>query len=564
MNIKLKLLTVATLAIVLSTTGAVHADGFFSKLFGGDKKNGADFKSLLMHVPVDTAYLIANKESVPKKVMDDHMQRGKDMLALVSSSDGMQKAMASSEGPGKFFSALLEEYSALLSSDKISETGMSAETKSVIYGYEMMPVMRIGIADKDKMMAMIKRAEEKSSYKIEFSKCGEFDCFESTDPKGQMAMSAIFLNDHIAISAFSTDKKESLKKHLMGEADPKDSYSVANWESFLEENNYPGYGDGFINLKSAFNYAKPMIVQEMEGKMDNKTVDGCLAVAEDHLDNMTEIVFGTTNLAEKVIDYEVLFKTSSDVSTTLQTLANATNIPQRTDNAIFDFGVNINFSKMRDALTQYSNFLIKSGEDNKCSFIQANEIRKSMGGMAMVMNMGLSQFNSVYASVSDIQLDKRMQPEKVDAVVSLGSNDPAGLIAMAGMMVPPIMSLNIPADGSVVKLPDGLIPAKGGVKAPEIFLSRTEKAINIFIGNDKPALMENSSKTPEISFSSMDLGGYMKIITNIMDALPADAKNSAEMPDMEMLKKIGEAGGRMDSNTSADKRGLAIKYHIQY
>ena len=49
-----------------------------------------------------------------------------------------------------------------------------------------------------------------------------------------------------------------------------------------------------------------------------------------------------------------------------------------------------------------------------------------------------------------------------------------------------------------------------------------------------------------------------------MDALPAGAKNSAQMPEMEMLKKIGEAGGKMYSTTSADKRGLAINYHIQY
>ena len=563
MNTRLKLLSGAMLVLALSSSGAVHAEGFFSNLFSSGSKNGADFKTLLAHIPEDTAYLIANKETIPEKAMDDHIQRGKDMFEMISSSEGMQKAMLSTEGPGKFFSALLEEYSTLLKTDKLSETGMSLGAKSVIYGYEMMPVMRMGIADKEKMMAMIKRAEEKSSYKIAFSKCGEFDCFESTEPKGKMAMAAIFLDDHIAISAFSTDKKDTLKKHLLGEADPKVSYSEASWDAFLKENNYPGYGDGFINLKNIFNYAKPMIIEGMEGKMDNKSVDGCLAVAEDHLNNLSEIVIGTKNIAVKVIDYEVLFKTSSDVSTTLQTLANDTNIPQRTENAIFDFGININFKKLRNALTQYSNFLIKSGEDNKCPAIQANEIRKGMGGMAMVMNMGLSQFNSVYASISDIQLDDKMQPKKVNAVVSLGSDDPAGLIAMAGMMAPPIAALKIPEDGSVVKLPEGLIPSKG-MKTPDIFLSRTEKAINIFVGNDKPALKAHDNKTPEISFSSMDLASYMKTLTDIMGALPASAKQSAEMPDLEMLKKIGEAGGKMYSTTSADKRGLTINYHMQY
>jgi len=204
-------LTGLTLAITLSTTGAVHAEGFFSNLFGGGSESGADFKSLLTNVPADTAYLIANKESIPEEVMEEHMQRGRDMLAMFNSSDSMKKATAKSEGAGKFFIALLEEYSSLLTGDKISETGLSLKANSVFYGYEMMPVMRLGIADKDKMMAMIKRAEEKSSYKVEFSKCGEFDCFESIDPKGKMAIAAVFLKDHLAVSGFSTDKKESLK-----------------------------------------------------------------------------------------------------------------------------------------------------------------------------------------------------------------------------------------------------------------------------------------------------------------------------------------------------------------
>lgn len=563
MRINIKKISGLFLVILLTTSSAAYADGFFSKLFGGGSKNGADLESLLTHVPADTAYLMANKEAVPENVMAAHIQRAKDMLGMLSGSEEFKKATKEADGAGKFFIALLEEYTSLLSTDKISESGLSLEAKSVLYGYQMMPVMRVGISDKDKMMAMIKRAEEKSSFKIDLTKCGEFDCFESTDPKGQMAVAVVFLKDQFVVSLFSTENKDALKKHLIGEANPKASYTEANWDTFLKGNNYPGYGDGFINLKTAFDFAKPMIQKEMEGQMDNKSVDGCLAVAEDHLNGMSEIVFGTKNLESKVIDYEVLFKTSNDVSAVLQTLANETNIPQRAEDAIFDFGININFTKMRDALTQYSNFLIASGESNKCPAIQANEIRKGMGGMAMVMNMGLSQFNSIYASLSDIQLDDKMQPKKVDAVVSLGSNDPAGLIAMAGMMAPPLLALKIPDDGSVIKMPPGLIPSKGG-PAPDLFLSRNEKAINIFVGNDKPALTAHDNETPEISFSSMNLAGYMKALSNIMEAMPAEAKKSAGMPDLEMLNKIGAAGGKMQSTTSADKRGLAINYHIEY
>lgn len=551
-----------TLAIALSTTNVAHAEGFFSGLFGWFKSD-TDFKSLLVHVPADTAYLMANKEPIPEKLMKHQMQRSKDIIAMFRDSDNFKKTSAESEGHNKFFSALFEEYEQLLADDKISETGLSLKASSVFYGYEMMPVLRLGIADKDKMMAMIKRAEEKSSYNVEFTKCGEFDCFESTNPKGNLAVTAVFLEDQLAASIYSVDNKEGLKKHLIGEANPKKSYSVANWDGFLKENDYPGYGDGFIKLKNIFVHAKPLIIEDMKGEMDEKSLNGCLAVADQHLDNMTEIVFGTKELEEKIIAYELLFKTSEVVSTVLQTLANETNIPQRTEDAIFDFGVNIDFTKLRSALTQYSTFLIKSGEENKCPAIKAQDIRKGMGGMAMVMSMGLSQFNSLYASVSDIQLDDKMKPKKVDVVISVGSDDPAGLLAMAGMMAPPLLSLKIPDDGSVVKLPEGLIPSKGGVM-PDVFLSQSEKALNIFVGNDKPMLKAQSNEVSEISFSSMDLKGYITTLSSILDALPESEKESDKMPDLEMLKKVGDIGGKMYSTTSADKRGLAVNYRLKF
>lgn len=558
MTTKNKVLTGVALSVALSAS-AVQAEGFFSSLFGGSK-NGADIEQLFSHVPADTAYLIANKEPVPKKVLDAHMKRSQGIFSSFVNSEDFKKSMSSSgkeKSIESFFVALLQEYSVAFDKGSFEELGLSSEAHTVIYGYDMMPVVRISLADKEKFIAAIKRAEEKSKHKIDFVKCGKFDCFEATDPKGQMAIAGSILEDQIAVSVFTPDKKETMKKHLIGEADPKTSYSEATWNSFLKENNYTGYGEGFINLENAYNFAKPFIIEGAEGEMDDKSLEGCLAVAKNHIDNVPAVFFGTKSLEKDTVDYEVLLKTSAIVSTALQTIANDTNIPQRTENAIFDYGININFAKMRDALTKYTNFLIKSGEENKCPAIDPQEIRKSMGGMTMVMNMGLSQFRSMYASISDVELDENMQPKKINAVLSLGSDDPAGLVAMAGMMAPPLMSLEIPRDGSVMKLPEGIVPPSIPL---DIFLSQTDSAINVFVGDDKPALKAHKNSVSEISFSSMNFKSYMKTLAGLIEAFPKDENT----PDLEMLKKVGETGGLLKSTSSADERGLVINYHIDY
>lgn len=558
MSIKTKVIAGASVVAILSAIQIAYADGFFSKLFGGSSKGGASVETLLENVPADTAYLMTNKESLPEKVVDAHIARGKAMLTAFSQNEDMKKALSSDKGPGKFFAALLEDYSSLIESGKFEETGLSKKVHSIIYGYDMMPIIRIGIKDQEKVIAMIKRAEAKAQTDIGLTKCGDSQCVESTDPKGDMAFSGVISKNDMAFSLFSVDKKAAITKHLMGEAKPASSYKLSDWEGFLKGNNYPGYGDGFIDLKKVFAFAKPKLSEQLGAQMDEKELNGCLAVAEAHIDNMPKIVFGTKKFDENAVDYELVFNTSANVSTALKTLANTNNIPQRSENPIFDFGVNIDFKKMREAATQYSNFLIDAGDKNGCSAINAQEIRKSMGGLSMVMNMGLSQFKSIYGSLTDLELDNRMQPKKLEAVVSLGSDDPAGLLSMASMMAPPLASIKVPSDGSVVKLPDGLIPSRGG-SAPEIFLSQSKDALNIMVGSDKPAMQAHKASGPEISFTGVDYPRYMKIMSKVMEMAP-----SKGAPDLELMNKIGAASGKVFSTTSADDRGLAINYQLRY
>jgi len=264
----------------------------------------------------------------------------------------------------------------------------------------------------------------------------------------------------------------------------------------------------------------------------------------------------------KRMDYEMVVKTSPEVSTALQTIANTSNIAKRIENPIFDIGININFTKLRDALTQYSNFLIKSGETHKCKSINPKEVRKGMGGLMMAMNMGLTQFKSVYASIADIELSDKMEPKKVDAYISIGTDDPAGLLGMVGMLSPKLMGFQIPSDGSTVKLPDGAIPSKGQ-DVPDIYLSRTAKSLNIMVGNDKPALKDYKGDTPEIMSITLDGKRYYKQLTNIMKMIPKDgSKDEADIA--KMMESMGDMMGNIEEIFTADKRGFVIDYSVTY
>jgi len=432
--------------------------------------------------------------------------------------------------------------------------------------------MRMSIANKDKVMELLKRAEDESGFKMKIDKCGKLECFKSLSENDGPDFTLILFKNELVASVFSQENEKDMIKHLTGEADPKESYSEDKWNTFLKENGYTGFGDGFVSLKKLYdanrtNIAKGFfsVNKKSKAKISDEQREACTSVVDDHINNIPEIVFGTKKLEEKNMDYEMVFKTSTGVSEVLQTLANKTNIARRLADPIFDMGFNLDFKKTSAAMTTYSNFLIESAEKNKCELIKAKDIRKSMGGMMLVMNMGLSQFKSLYLAIDNLKMNDKMQPEKIDAMLSIGTDDPAGLIAMVGMMSPPLAQLKIPEDGTPVKLPAGAIPSRG-LPVPPLSISRSKESINIMIGNDKPTLVDYKSDVPELMSFAMDGKRYYEIITNVMKSLPtAKNNNKNEMEDVTaMMETMGGMMGKVKQEITADKRGLVINYHVQY
>ena len=558
------LLATALSVTVVSTTSFSYADGLLAGLFGS--KTEKSFKALLSHVPADTAYIFTNKKPIPKEVMDFHLKRSQEMMKMISNMDADDKDRTEKGNPDAFMQALMAELSKKLSDGKIEDSGLSLKASAMIYGFDLNPVIRLTFADKDKILATIKRAEKASEFEIKLSKCGDFDCFISPKAKDEQTAAIVILKDHLAASIFTDENKDKVIDHLMGKSSPKDAYALDKWDAFLKDNNYTGYGDGYLNLQKLYKKAQPLLTEaiksDSEKKMDDKDIAACMAVAEDHFKNVPEIMFGTTKLEKSNMDYEMVVKTSTGVSDVLQGIANTTNIAERLDNPIFDMGVNINFKKLSAALQQYSSFLVASGEKHKCKNIDANKIRKGMGGLMMGMNMGLGQLKSIYAGVKDVELDEGMSPKKVDAYISIGSDEPAGLLAMVSMMSPAMMGLKIPEDGTPVKLPEGAIPSKG-MPLPPIFLSRSAKSLNVMIGNDKPKLKPYTNKLPEMMSFGMDGKRYYEKLTAVMKALPQTKASNGEDP-LKMLEKMGKTMGNYQQEITADKRGLVIDYHVSY
>ncbi len=570
----------------------------------------AGFQNVLSSVPDDTAYLFTNKKIMPEEVMEFHLERSKQVLLMwmdfmedmktVSelesktmqskpsdeSTEKQSETVATKDKSKDFFIALMKDLLSNMSLDKIANTGMKVDGHSALYGVELAPVFRYEITNKSAVKETIKRAEAASGYSVEWQKCGEHDCIELSD-KGaakDAGFIIVLLDDQVTGGLYSADNKAAVMDHLTGKSKPEAGYAVSKWDTFLTDNKYQGYGDGYINLEKVYDSAEKLMMGQAKTQatemnaaglgeaFDEKSFKACSALAKRHIDHVSEIVFGIKSLEQRSMEYELVLKTSSVVSAAISAIPNSLEGMQQAANPVFDFGLNINFDKLREGLTQYTNFLTKTATEVHCDAVKEDAVRKAMGGFTMATMMGASQFKAIYVAVNDLKMDANGKLENIDLYASIFADQPGALLQMLGMVNPAFASIKLPEDGSPVKLPEGLVPPNPTGVNPEIYLSKKDNLLNVMVGDTKPELKPFKVDNPVFLWNTVDskryyqmLGGVMEGASGTMDEGGASgAKNEEAKKAMELMTKMGDFTGKIHSKMGADSRGITINYSVEY
>ena len=545
------------------------------------------FTQMLAHIPADTAYLIANKKTFPKDMLEFHLKRGQQAYAFLESIIDQASKESITTNPAtngageggsekkdtllKFGKALLADIRENMTVDKLANTGIKVDGHNALYAIDLTPVLRYHIVSKKAVMETIKHAEKTSGYKVEWKQCGKFQCIEKDSDDGKTGIAIAIQEDQVVASFFPIEKKATIMGHLTGESIPEKTFSASKWSTFLADNTYQGYGDGFVNLQKTYQVVEELILaqakKEAQGQPYEKETKACLAVAKLHVDSVPEAVFGITALEKQSLNYEVVLKTSPVISAALQAIPNQLTGMQKAANPVFDFGLNINIGKLREGLSQYTNFLVKAAGEAKCDAVNPAAIRKAMGSFTMATMMGANQFKAFYVSLNDFKMNAEGKPEKLDLFASVVADNPGALLQMLAMVNPAFATLALPKDGSAIKLPEGLIPANPTGVNPDLFLSQKEQLLTLMVGNDKPAVKPFKTDRPAFLWSTVDSKRYYSLLGNVLDKIPkgknAEQEKGAQQA-IEMMSKMSEISSVVYTEMGADSRGVSINYSIEY
>ncbi|MCK5725434.1 MAG: hypothetical protein KAH22_01265 [Thiotrichaceae bacterium] len=530
-----------------------------AKTIAKTEKVSPRFEQILKHVPADTSYLYANKNVLTNDLLDAYMKISRQYLAMLaeeikpSEKDADSKDSDDSQKQLLFTHLLIKSFAASLDV-KNNTSGIDFNGHEVLYGYNLAPVLRVELSDSKALLALIKKAEADSENKLSWTKCGKSDCIVGSNEKASFAF--IVSDKLLTVSAFQNQSKDEMMTHLTSNKMPEKSYSVANWDKFLAEHSFKGFGDGFINLADTYKQAEKLFFANTEGNADDLSEQkACSALVNKHLVNMPSLAFGSTDLQVKSVSYEFILKTSETVTTALKKIPNPLEGYKVAENPTADFGLNLNFGHLKNALMSYSEFLIESNKDN-CSAIKPAEIRKMVGSLAMATMFGVDKFKSIYFAINNVTLTDSGKPENIEVYASIGADDPASLVQMLAMVDPKFAMIKLPEDGSAIKLPAELLKSKVPGDVPDVFLSTADKQLNIMLGDKEPKKKAFKAELPTLFWSSLDGQRYTDIIVKVLE----QQSNGKDKSQLESMKKLYATMGNAHQRLVVDDRGLVWKY----
>ncbi|MBG7602119.1 MAG: hypothetical protein IZT60_06195 [Gammaproteobacteria bacterium] len=538
--------------------------------------------SLFSYVPEDTIYFFANSKPLPADFYDEQMRQAEQVLAIAihqmetaqktaadnkkgkGSAAGTLTADLGSSQAGKFIRELMLEVLQNAESGKLANIGLSRDSRSMIYGIGLTPVMRVEIENPDAVMAMLKRVEQRTGFKLKFNSCDGLDCLVVADDKGQVGVALVIHNDHLAASLFQNAYRDKVLQHLTGKNKPEKSYSASQFRQFVESNHYSGYGEGFFKLQQGVenlqNVATAALKQQGEGG-DIDQVQKCFEVAKAVVAHAPEVVMGVKSIQGRTINMEVVLKTTPEISKSLMAIPAPLKTFEVSADPMVDFGFSANVPKLRDSLLSFMAFLGATGEKAGCKAIRKKAMDEASMGIAMAMGMGITQVKTLYVAIDELKLGKKSQPENASARFSLIADDPMGLVRMLSMFAPPLATIQVPDDGASVPLPDGLLPT--GI--PPVSISLKEKNLNIVMGEKAASTTMDASKPAFFWFTS-DGPRYYSIFAQLMESAPPSEEMTPQEQKqaIEMMRLMGQYQPWMSQMMYPDERGIVMDITVRY
>ena len=440
---------------------------------GGSSTKGANLETLLEYVPKDTPYLFANKKPTSDEFRQRQAKSFDSLLANLEKQRPKNKAY-------KFLSSLVKSYK----DNNFQDYGLLKDRSAVVYGYNYYPVARTQITDSKTFINALEKMAKETNSTIKWQDCAGYKCtYENIEKNFTLAI--VVKSKTVAMALYPADKKDEYIKHLTNKADSKNSYSMADFDKMLSENNFKGYSDGFIKLKPTLKGIISHITtyKELNSAQKAKLTECLAPMADDFTNYVDKITVGYKELDTDKIESEVVIHTTKSVADTLKTVVSKNAINKETKEPLYAMGLRVDAKNLSNAMMSLTNYTVSEAKKYKCSSIDTSTLLQNASSASLMLSMFGSQVSEAYIGFEKIKIsEKDGKPELVGALIEIVSANPTALIGMLKAKSPSLANVNFPKDGKEIDLLE-VLPKPSPKFITSLSASLKDNTISVNVSN---------------------------------------------------------------------------------
>ncbi len=517
---------------------------------GGSGNDPLDF------VPADTPYVFANLEPLPADVTGRYLALSGAAIPqwraqLARGVRALEEDRADADGQRilAWLRAIDTELAAHADLESLVDAlGMGMQSRAALYGIGLAPVIRTSLADPARLMALVERLETSAGEKLpRFEHAGVAMGWKLELPDAPIVGVAAIVDGHLVATLLPKGDPEAAAE-LLGLARPKKSLAQSGDLARLNRDaGFLPYGSGYLDtakllaqfqqpatpLERAFlavlEAEKPVIPAQCAGDVETIVASFPRAVA------------GYTRLDKNGLSGLARIETAAAIAEDLKSLLAPTPGLAKAGDALMSFS----FSMRPGAIPALANRIADNtaGKPWTCPALAslndaAKQLREAANNPAVYAAGPMAYSLHVALSRLAFTPDDEEHPVDVAGKLLIGSDNPAGLVAMGRSFVPQLAELNL-APGA----PPQPIPAEltGALSSEPMFAAQTANALGFSLGAGEEA----------------DLASFLAIDPNARQPLLQVAYRGELMAGMAMmLRQVAE---KMEPGPDQDEMLAAVQ-----
>ena len=562
--VKALIIAVASLGLIAACGKSRETDSVFS-----------DETSLLRYVPADSPYVFARLAPMPA----EFRARVEPAMDIINAENRkiVEQAILGRQGDSDELTRearemleLFTELNDLMSSEGLQEAGIGPESQALIYGNDLLPVIRVELQDVDAFNAKVAELIGQTNLELETSDLGGTSYQSVTFEKLRLLL---LVHDGQAVFSMApTAHSEDQLQVLLGLTLPAENIAKAGTlADIAAKYHFQDQYIGVVNAKTLLSAGlasggliDQAMVAEGRGSIEETLSDTCRSEIETMSSVAPRIAMGIRKADETGVDSTVVFELRKDIAKGLNGLASPVPGLGKLSDGLVVFGMSFNAEVARDFAMERLEAV--AAEPFKCEFMVGfNE--SAMQALEFMKRQPVPptayDFKGFIFSVEAIEgLRAGAAPTDVTGKVSglLAIDNPESLMAFGNMFVPEIAALNLQPNGDIVPLPtERLGPAE-----TEAWISMSKDAIGVAAGEGGEQRLANLMKMPPnkdapLMYMSVDAESYIGLISEATQmGLAQSGQTDVQDSSKVMLDAIAKLYDRISVDMQMTEHGVEM------